>query len=347
MKRLYRKGENSPAIRFLSACKRIREHAYAPYLIATGCAAAGFLAQWYGQSHYEGAPFITLYPAVVAATLFGGFAAGLFAAALDGVAQWLWFIPVAHWLAIATYVADALICVALIDFINRSFDLMLVLLQREKRESSRQRMLGHELHHRIQNLFAVIQGVIRLSMAGSGSVDKSEYRERLLDRIQAMGTTNRVITNSGGDVMLHDLVASEIGPFDGRVKVIGRTSVILDVQMAQNLALILHELVANALKYGALSVPQGHVELRLHWRRPELFLQWKESGGPSPQPSINGGFGSRLLYSFARRIGHDIEVHYEPTGLRYSMKANLNHSGSETPVPGEQQAIAEANEGMA
>ena len=129
MKRLYRKGENSPAIRFLSACKRIREHAYAPYLIATGCAAAGFLAQWYGQSHYEGAPFITLYPAVVAATLFGGFAAGLFAAALDGVAQWLWFIPVAHWLAIATYVADALICVALIDFINRSFDLMLVLLR--------------------------------------------------------------------------------------------------------------------------------------------------------------------------------------------------------------------------
>jgi diguanylate cyclase len=148
-------------------------------------------------------------------------------------------------------------------------------------------------------------------------------------------------------VTLRDLVASEIGPFDGRVKVIGRTSVILDVQMAQNLALILHELVANALKYGALSVPHGYVEMRLHWRRPELILQWKESGGPRPQPSINGGFGSRLLYSFAKRIGHDIEVRYEPTGLRYSMKANLNHDRSETPVPGEQEATAEAIEGLA
>ena len=347
MKRLYRKGEDSPAIRFLLACKRIREHAYAPYLIATGCAAAGFLAQWFGQSFYEGAPFITLYPAVVTATLFGGFAAGLFAAALDGIAQWLWFIPVAHWLAIVTYIADALICVALIDFINRSFDLMLILLEHEKRESSRQRMLGHELHHRIQNLFAVIQGVIRLSMAGSGKVEKSEYRERLLDRIHAMGITNRVITNSGGDVTLRDLIASEVGPFDGRIKVIGRTSVILDVQMAQNLALILHELAANAVKYGALSAPRGSIELRLHWRKPELSLQWKESGGPPPQPSINGGFGSRLLYSFAKRIGHDIEVQYEPSGLRYSMKVNLNRDQSETPVPGEQQATAEASEGLA
>jgi two-component sensor histidine kinase len=67
------------------------------------------------------------------------------------------------------------------------------------------------LHHRIQNLFTVIQAVIRFSLPGEGMVLESAVKQRLMDRLQSMSTTNRAITDSMGDgVRLKDLISSEI-----------------------------------------------------------------------------------------------------------------------------------------
>jgi len=70
--------------------------------------------------------------------------------------------------------------------------------------------------------------------------------------------------------------------------------------MTQNLSLILHELLTNALKYGALSVPQGRVSLRLDWTSWVLTFVWQERSGPSVVPPDSAGFGSRILGSFAK-----------------------------------------------
>jgi two-component sensor histidine kinase len=99
---------------------------------------------------------------------------------------------------------------------------------------------------------------------------------------------------------------------------------------AQSFALILHELTTNAVKYGALSVPAGRVDVR--WsvgrdRQPDLFvLSWEETGGPAVVPPTRTGYGRKIIENTIRRIGrHQIE--YAPSGLKFRMEAPIEKIG--------------------
>jgi two-component sensor histidine kinase len=98
----------------------------------------------------------------------------------------------------------------------------------------------------------------------------------------------------------------------------------------QSFALLLHELTTNAVKYGALSVPAGRVDVR--WgvgldHRPGLFvLSWEETGGPAVVPPTRSGYGRKIIEDTMRRIGkHQIE--YAPSGLKYRMEAPIEKIG--------------------
>src|SRR5208282_1638670 len=98
-----------------------------------------------------------IYPAVVVTAFVGGYPAGLLSAVLAGLSQWYFFIPQYHWLAVLSYLVDAVVCVLLIEYVNGG-------LEKETEAARHETLLREELQHRIQNLFAVIQAVVRFSL---------------------------------------------------------------------------------------------------------------------------------------------------------------------------------------
>jgi two-component sensor histidine kinase len=319
------KSGSSAVARVLQISKKLRQHpsiGYASAFVSVGGAA---VLQWLAPTQFDGAPFLTIYPAVILTALIGGLGPGFLAAALAGATQWGLFIPILHWVAVASYAIDAVVAVLLIVFINRTLDLLLVDIDLEKQAKQHQYLLATELHHRIQNLLTVIQAVIRFSLPGEGMVQASVVRQRLMDRLQSMSAANRAITDSMGDgVRLVDLIRSEIRGFESRFEISGAAGLVLAPQMTQNISLILHELLTNALKHGALSTPQGRVKVRLDWASSVLNLIWRECGGPPASAQTSSGFGSRILGTFAKSFCRKVDVSYAGDGLCYAVEIDSN-----------------------
>jgi two-component sensor histidine kinase len=320
-------------VRVLQVAKDLRQFPVLGYGTAFVTVGAATLIQWVGQDQYAEAPFLTIYPAVILAALFGGRGPGFLAAVLAGGSQWGLFIPTLQWFAVATYAVDASVCVMLIDYINRTVDLLRANIDQEKQAKQHQYLRAKELHHRIQNLFAVIQGVVRFSLPGEGTTQESAIRKRLLDRLQSMSAANRAITESMGDgVRLLDLINSEIRGFESRVDIGGGAGLVLGPQLTQDFSMILHELVTNALKYGALSVAPGRVAIRLGWEPSVLTFAWQESGGPPVSEPGTAGFGSRILGTFAKSFCRNVEQSYEPSGFRYRLQIESDQISSLAPA---------------
>ena len=309
------------AVRILQIAKGVRQYPILGYAVALATVGLATLIQWLAQAQYAGAPFLTIYPAVILAALFGGRGPGFLAAVLAGACQWAFFIPTLEWFAVATYAVDASVCVMLIDYINRTVDLLRANIDEEKQAKQHQYLLAKELHHRIQNLFTVIQGVIRFSLPDEEMIHEGATRDRLVDRLQSMSAANRAITDSMGDgVRLLDLINGEIRGFESRVEISGGSELVLGPQMTQDFSLILHELVTNALKYGALSVAKGRVGIRLDWVPSVLTFAWQESGGPEVSEPSSSGFGSRILGKFAKSFCRNVESSYEASGFYYTLQ---------------------------
>jgi two-component sensor histidine kinase len=295
-----------------------RRHPVAGYFAAVGFVAIATALQWLGGDLYQGTPFLAAYPAVVLAGLLGGYRAGLLAAALAGLAQWYLFVPEFHLLGVLTYGFDVVLGISLMAYINRS-------LERETNAKERQAFLKQEMHHRMHNLFTVIQSVIRFSLPNNNiPVFPSVIEERLFGRLQAMFDANRYVSDATGNVALIELIRGQIRGFGNRITIRGRSFLLLDPQMTQNFSLIVHELVTNSLKYGALSTAEGRVQIDLQETRYGVAFDWTEANGPIVKaPSCGGtrgGFGSNILGAFARGFCHDVKISYEPSGLRYSLR---------------------------
>jgi len=108
---------------------------------------------------------------------------------------------------------------------------------------------------------------------------------------------------------------------------------VLGPQMTQNLSLILHELVTNALKHGALSVAKGRVSLRLECDSTHLMFSWEERDGPPVLPVARSGFGSRILGTFAKSFCRSVEACYGENGLRYVLQINSDQIRRAEPAP--------------
>ncbi len=223
-------------------------------------------------------------------------------------------------------------------------DLVLVVLvdiSERKRIEERQRLLIGELNHRIQNLFAVVQSVALHSLSGNRPL--VETREVFIDRLQSLGRAYTMMTEQEWrGAPLRQILAAETSAFADRVSLEG-IDVMVRQKAAQSFALLLHELTTNAVKYGALSVPAGRVDVR--WRvgqedgrddsPAQFFLSWEESGGPAVGVPTRTGYGRKIIEDTMRRIGkHKIE--YAQTGLKYRMEAPIAKVGwiiDEKPAP--------------
>jgi PAS domain S-box-containing protein len=192
----------------------------------------------------------------------------------------------------------------------------------QKRLEARERLLTHELQHRLKNTFAMIKALA--SQTARGATSLPDYLDRFGERIRALAVAQDLLVRcpAGDAVSLPELAHVALAPFVGSDG--ARLSIQLGVETvsadaASDLALALHELATNATKYGALSEHGGRVRLTAcveEWTgRPEMCLEWREEDGPSVQQPDRQGFGSRLLRMIAERHGGRVDLEWQETGL--------------------------------
>lgn len=185
--------------------------------------------------------------------------------------------------------------------------------------SQKQELLIAELNHRVRNILTLIRGLIAQSRTNARDIDT--FASVLGDRVNALARAHDQITaKNWGPGSLGTLVATEAAAFlgDGAARVIhSGTPVLLQPQAFSTVALVIHELMTNAAKHGALTGATGQVTV--DWRldtNDNLVLNWQESGGPPVEPPTRRGFGSVIINrSIPHELGGEATLDYAATGL--------------------------------
>jgi PAS domain S-box-containing protein len=201
---------------------------------------------------------------------------------------------------------------------------MLVDISERKNAENAQKALIDELNHRVKNTLATVQSLA--NQTARHAADLQEFLPTFTGRLLALARGHDLLTKRNWqdtpfEKLVHDIVAPMSG---GRVLTSG-PHVELDARMALSITMVLNELLTNAAKYGALSVPNGSVSLT--WRisagersQAVLDCEWHERGGPPVTPPKRRGFGTRLM---ERCVEHDLagefDLVFEPEGTRCRM----------------------------
>ena len=196
----------------------------------------------------------------------------------------------------------------------------------EMRAESHRQLLVNELNHRVKNTLATIQSIASQSLRNAG-VDMA-VRGALEGRLMAIAATHNVLTDKNWSAAsLRQIVEGSVTPYRsnaGQLTISG-DDLMVSPKPAVVLALAFHELAINALKYGALSAPGGHVDIDWSVTGGErLDIFWTERGGPSVRPPERRGFGSRIIeMALPNELGGQVDVDYHPEGLHCRIQAPL------------------------
>jgi len=195
----------------------------------------------------------------------------------------------------------------------------------QKLASEHRDLVIEELRHRLKNLVTVIDALAKNSRRPEADEPGvTSFLQRFLGRLHALGTAgDLVLAGNRVSIEVNALVKATLAPFMSenaeRIHV-GGPSIMLSEDFGGGLGLAVHELATNALKYGALSVPEGNVSFT--WSvKPEgtanhIAFEWKEHGGPPPTPPAKPGFGMRMIKHVAvREKSGRVDIDYPPEGL--------------------------------
>ncbi|HZL30802.1 MAG TPA: HWE histidine kinase domain-containing protein [Pseudolabrys sp.] len=193
-------------------------------------------------------------------------------------------------------------------------------ISERKRADAQRELLLAELNHRVKNTLAVVQAMAYQTFRSSDV--GLEARQAFENRLVALASAHNLLTESSWESASVEDIATETlyakGPYKDRVDLSG-PRVLLPPREALAIAMALHELFTNAVKYGALANDTGR--LRLDWHRtesrpPRLTLNWRESGGPTVAKPERRGFGSVLLErSLQQDLGGTVTLDFRPDGL--------------------------------
>ncbi len=192
-----------------------------------------------------------------------------------------------------------------------------ILEQDRVRSEAQIAVLAREAEHRAKNLLANVKSVVRLSQAGT----PDGLKEAIEGRVDALGNVHSLFVQSrwrGAE--LGNLVEQELLPYshggEKHTKIEGPT-VMLKPDVAQAIAVALHELATNAAKYGALSAAKGTVHVEWSCAADDrVMLRWTEAGGPAVNRPTHMGFGTNVLGAMIKtHAGGDMRLDWRPEGL--------------------------------
>ena len=213
-----------------------------------------------------------------------------------------------------------------IDNANLHKAVQLELEQRKAAEEARELLLG-EIQHRVKNTLGTVLAVAAQTFKTAPRTEHAIF----LARIQALAAAHSLLTQ--GDVnrtTLRAVIEHAAEPFQSADKPrfsLEGPDVAIDAAKALTLAMVLHELGTNAVKYGALSQEGGRVEVR--WAvserddKPIVRLIWQETGGPPVQPPQRHGFGSTLIERALSGTQGNAKLHFKPGGLTCNVELAL------------------------
>ena len=193
-----------------------------------------------------------------------------------------------------------------------------------------------ELDHRVKNLFAIINGMVSLSARSATTT--AELSTSIRGRISALARAHALIrvNKSGAEALrettLEDLARAIVEPYMDAVSLsrgsrilIAGPEVILGSEAITAMALVLHELATNAVKYGAFSTPLGTLHISWGVKKGQLSLEWQERGGPIIKgiPKVNG-FGSQLArHSIEGQLHGKLTFNWEKEGLTAKLSVSV------------------------
>lgn len=203
------------------------------------------------------------------------------------------------------------------------FGIFLDVTGRKQAEEGHELLAG-EMSHRVKNLLAIAAGLTAISCRTAASTE--EMAEELTGRLMALGRAHDLVRplpgEQGNAALLGDLVSILLAPYDDLGAFKGRVRVAVErmgvgAQAATGLALVLHELATNSMKYGALSSSAGTLDVSSVSDGEDVCLTWIERGGPEIIARADAdGFGSKLVErSLSGHLGGKIEYDWSEGGL--------------------------------
>lgn len=185
-------------------------------------------------------------------------------------------------------------------------------------------LLAGEMSHRVKNLLAIATGLTQLTGRSAKTVD--DMTGELTQRLTALGRAHDLVRPLPGEqgkaALLGDLFSILLAPYDetaafsGRIRVaVARMGV--GERTATALAMIIHELATNSVKYGALSCSSGFLDVSSTIDEDDICVVWAETGGPTiTEVPVLKGYGSRLTArSVEGHLGGRLDYDWQQTGL--------------------------------
>ena len=196
-------------------------------------------------------------------------------------------------------------------------------ISEQKRAEQHKDLLAEEMRHRARNLVSVVQAIGRMSRP-KGQPEVARHVDAFMGRLLTLLNTGSIVLSSHTRTAeVAEIARTSLQPFqDGRTERIAMEGPKVEVaeHTAGGLALALHELATNAVKYGALSSETGKVAVK--WESSftqsarRFVMTWTETGGPAVRPPTSEGFGALVVrQSVARESNGKIEIDYAPAGL--------------------------------
>jgi PAS domain S-box-containing protein len=214
--------------------------------------------------------------------------------------------------------------VPLVDADGKPEELVSVLIDVHQRKLGEQQseLVTGEMRHRWKNLMAVITALAQSSQP-EGDKAVASYVEKFLGRLQAIQAAGDIAILEHRSIDVGGVVRATLVPFieEGSRRILTKgPRVALSEQTGSALALAIHELATNAIKYGALSVPEGMVSVE--WQRSDLgnaeqiSIEWIEAGGPPVTKPDRESFGTRVVrFVAAREKSGNVDLDFREEGL--------------------------------
>ena len=196
-----------------------------------------------------------------------------------------------------------------------------------------QQLLLEELHHRVKNTLATVIAITSQSLRNAESLEQG--RIAVESRLFALGSAHDLLLEANwARAQLSNVIRAAIQPFDdSRSSRFSLREIDFDVDASAVLPLTmsLNELCTNAVKYGALSVPAGRIEITpsVDDEANRFNLSWKEMGGPIVQEPKRRGFGTRLIDRLADQLHGEARLKYDPHGIRLPTRPPVDRAAQD------------------
>lgn len=214
------------------------------------------------------------------------------------------------------------------DIVDRvMFGIFLDVSGRKQAEEGHELLAG-EMSHRVKNLLAIASGLTEITSRSTTTA--GEMARELTQRLTALGRAHDLVRplpgSEGRAALLGDLLTvllapyDDLGAFSGRIRVaVPRMGV--GEGTATTLALVIHELATNSLKYGAFSSKTGTIDVSCFLEDADIVVVWTERGGPPVVVPPSGGFGSKLVArSISAQLGGSIVHDWSPGGVIVTLR---------------------------